>query len=468
MLPSAHPSSRCYPCCKTHSSQLNFPKIDGLTMTDIHSGTTKSVGTNNYPMIEMHSCFGSSSSTTATRTTAIQTAGTVVARRLKLLKRHLNISKWFDNSHQTRNHQSLQQSNKNQSISSSKHVTDPSIPSSETKKKNSTELFRNLYYFSKWMLINYSEFRNWFCQANTDPLIRLKDRIVTKFVIRASKTTSSLSEKEQLLKDYIILSHLYLIHPIIVFFCKLFFWALFNQLTVLYESDLARNLQQLNAFEYYKLMNNENPNMKVSKSLTLHDEQLIKHNGPYIFAIGNQRSLADGIVELAYKTQNSVTIMNIEMALFPFFGWISYGVGSEVIIRQLPNQSWNVLDYMRKTMKRGLFQTYIYPEGARQTSDSRELLPYKMGLFMLAIETQASIVPVIHYGIDDIWPYDDWRIYSGNKAYVVIGEPISTKGMVLNQRFELMELYRTRIKEMIQHLEERKGKHQIDKYYKKL
>ncbi|EFC46144.1 predicted protein [Naegleria gruberi] len=293
------------------------------------------------------------------------------------------------------------------------------------------------------------------------PLLRLKERLIARYFKKSTTTNKegmTLHEKEQRAKDYVILTHLYLIHPIIVFFCKLFFWAFFNSLTVLYESDIARNLNKLNAFEYYHLINEKNPNVKVTKTLSLKEEQTIREKGPFIFAIGNQRSLADGIVELAYKTQNSVTIMNVEMALFPFFGWISYGVGSEVIIRQIPKQSWEVIDNMRRLMKRGLFQTYIYPEGDRQTSSSKELLPYKMGLFVLAIETQASIVPVIHYGIDHIWPYDDWKIYSGNQAYVVMGEPIETKGMVLNQRHELMEIYRQRIKEMIVRMEERIAK----------
>ncbi|KAF0975682.1 hypothetical protein FDP41_005009 [Naegleria fowleri] len=442
------------------------------------SSTRRMKKTTDRMMIEMHPCKGKSSHSST------------IERRLKLLKRHLNIPKWiFGNDDHKKNHyEDFQNNNPNESSKEIKISLSSSSP--KKQQKSSRELLLNLFHFSKWMLIvtgatpcliiTFSSriIRNLGIAVVKQvlfPLLRLKDQLVAQFIMTSNhpsimpiSSSYSLSEKEQLFKDYIILSHLYLIHPIIVFFCKLFFWALFNKLTVLYESEIARNLQQLNAFEYYKLINNENPNVKVSKSLTLKEEQLIKQNGPYIFAIGNQRSLADGIVELAYKTQNSVTIMNIEMALFPFFGWISYGVGSEVIIRQLPNQSWNVLDHMRKTMKRGLFQTYIYPEGARQTSDSRELLPYKMGLFMLAIETQASIVPVIHYGIDDIWPYDDWRIYSGNQAFVVIGEPISTKGIVLNQRFELMEMYRTRIKEMIQRLEERKEKNQIDHYYKKL
>ena len=340
-----------------------------------------------------------------------------------------------------------------------------------TPRSNLLQLIINLYHLSKWMiivigatpclLITFSSriIRNLGIASVKYlifPLLRLRQKLLARFM-NINVNNTDLEKKEQRVKDYIILTHLYLIHPIIVFFCKLFFWAFFNRLTVLYESDIAENLHKLNAFEYYALINEKanEKQEKVTTTLTLSEEQEIRNKGPYIYAIGNQRSLADGIVELAYKTQNSVTIMNIEMALFPFFGWISYGVGSEVIIRQRPQQSWNVIENMRKMMRRGLFQTYIYPEGERQTSASKELLPYKMGLFVLAIETQASIIPVIHHGIDEIWPYNDWKIYSGKKPYVVIGEPIETKGMILNDRFQLVEIYRQRIKEMILRMEER-------------
>ena len=184
----------------------------------------------------------------------------------------------------------------------------------------------NLFHFSKWMIIVTAAtpclivtilsriLRNMTVGTLKNvifPLIRLKERLMAKYFAAsatAKKDNMTLHEKEQRMKDYTILTHLYLVHPIIVFCCKLFFLAFFNNLTVLYESEIARNLKKLNAFEYYRLINETNPNHKISKALTIQEERAIRQKGPYIFAIGNQRSLADGIMELAYKTQNSIKI----------------------------------------------------------------------------------------------------------------------------------------------------------------
>ncbi|KAL9654391.1 hypothetical protein ABK040_010418 [Willaertia magna] len=342
-------------------------------------------------------------------------------------------------------------------------------------KKTKFELFIDFIHLSKWLTViigsipclTYTVFLRilrdvmlFLLDKIAIPTIRLFKRLFPSKMDLSGKETvdcksSSLIQK---VKDYIILTHLYFVHPVSKYFGKLFFTAFFNSMEVIYESKLMENVNSLNAFEYYWLMNSGSSNKnseKITKHLTLREEQLIREKGPFVFGVGNQRSLADGIAQSYYKTPNFVTLMNIEMAFFPIFGWISYGFGSEILIRQSPKQSWAVIENMKDMVRRGVVQTMIYPEGARQTSDTYELLPYKTGLFVLAIETQASVVPVVHYGVDKVWPYNDWKLHSNKKAYLIIGEPIETKGMTINQRYELLEIYRQRVKDMIKRMEQR-------------
>lgn len=68
----------------------------------------------------------------------------------------------------------------------------------------------------------------------------------------------------------------------------------------------------------------------------------------------------------------------------------------------------------------------IAPEGTRTTTG--ELGPFKKGAFHLAIDTQATIVPVVLKGMYDFNRKGDWLLYPG-PVDVYIEKPISTKGM---------------------------------------
>ena len=46
----------------------------------------------------------------------------------------------------------------------------------------------------------------------------------------------------------------------------------------------------------------------------------------------------------------------------------------------------------------------VAPEGTRNTSGNGQLLPFKHGAFTVACETNKPIVPVIHFGANNIFP----------------------------------------------------------------
>jgi 1-acyl-sn-glycerol-3-phosphate acyltransferase len=88
----------------------------------------------------------------------------------------------------------------------------------------------------------------------------------------------------------------------------------------------------------------------------------------------------------------------------------------------------------------------VFPEGTR--SRTGELLPFKKGAFVLAIQAQAPLVPVAIIGARDamrkgspvIWPVE---------ITVRIGQPVEGHGSTYDDRDRLMEEVRTRIAEML-------------------
>jgi 1-acyl-sn-glycerol-3-phosphate acyltransferase len=92
----------------------------------------------------------------------------------------------------------------------------------------------------------------------------------------------------------------------------------------------------------------------------------------------------------------------------------------------------------------------IFPEGTR--SRGGELLPFKKGGFIMAIEAQVPIVPVaIRGGRAAMRKGSPW--VRPVTVRVRVGEPVPTAGFTVADRDELIARVRTRIESMLQDME---------------
>lgn len=119
----------------------------------------------------------------------------------------------------------------------------------------------------------------------------------------------------------------------------------------------------------------------------------------------------------------------IELVKIPVFGYI-YKKLNIIVDRKNPRSRKKAMDDCRESLDRG-YNLAIFPEGTI-SKQSPELLPFKDGAFLLAIEKGIPIVPVT-------LPYN-WKILPGHhgdftlrwhKNMVVYHEPIHTNDLTL-------------------------------------
>jgi len=116
------------------------------------------------------------------------------------------------------------------------------------------------------------------------------------------------------------------------------------------------------------------------------------------------------------------------------------------IDRENRKQALLDLEFAKDKLSSGI-TTWAAPEGTRTRTG--ELGPLKKGPVVLAIQTEAIIIPFIIKGSRKVLPADTWKFSTGEKVDVVIGEPIDAKTYRLKQRKELLETVEQQFKELL-------------------
>lgn len=153
---------------------------------------------------------------------------------------------------------------------------------------------------------------------------------------------------------------------------------------------------------------------------------------PYVF-MSNHRSQFDILAVAAALDDFQLRwVAKKELLDVPFFGFALRHTGHIVIDRSDHEQAITTLNAAREKMATGI-SVMIFPEGTRAKPE-QDLLPFKKGGFMLALDTGFPIVPVAVRGSADLLPRDSW-LPRGGDIDVVVGAPIDVRGL---DRDELM------------------------------
>lgn len=162
---------------------------------------------------------------------------------------------------------------------------------------------------------------------------------------------------------------------------------------------------------------------------------------PYIFMM-NHQSMFDIVAAFVLIKINLRFIAKRILKSIPFLGWYMSVTGMVFIDRRNRHAAVQSLDEACRKIREHGISILVYPEGTR--SATGQILPFKKGPFVMAIQAGVPIVPVAVEGSGYVLGRDSGRLRPGT-VNLKVGEPIETAGLTMADRDALMRRVRDRL-----------------------
>jgi 1-acyl-sn-glycerol-3-phosphate acyltransferase len=145
---------------------------------------------------------------------------------------------------------------------------------------------------------------------------------------------------------------------------------------------------------------------------------------PYIFMVNHQSNVDIPILIQGLPRFQLRWIAKKELLWVPFFGWAMWATKHITVDRANSISAVKSLRRAKERIAAGI-SVVVFPEGTR--SRDGQLLRFKKGGLLLAVETNTEIVPVTIRGSRDLLPSGAWRLRSGT-VEVIVDQPVSIAG----------------------------------------
>jgi 1-acyl-sn-glycerol-3-phosphate acyltransferase len=160
--------------------------------------------------------------------------------------------------------------------------------------------------------------------------------------------------------------------------------------------------------------------------------------------VANHESTADPFL-LSFLPWDMRWIAKEEIFRIPLIGWLMRCSGDISLKRGDRNSVVQMMDECKSTLAAGC-PVMIFPEGTR--SPDGNLLPFKDGAFQLAIEAGVPILPVVIAGTRNCRPKGS-KWFGKARAHARVLEPISTKGLTLDDVASLRDRTRDTLRDAL-------------------
>jgi 1-acyl-sn-glycerol-3-phosphate acyltransferase len=154
----------------------------------------------------------------------------------------------------------------------------------------------------------------------------------------------------------------------------------------------------------------------------------------YVF-VSNHTSNIDVPSIVSVSPEPLRFIAKQELARVPLFGWAARRMGHVFIDRRDSHGAAKVIGDRIARGLRGV-GLFFFAEGTRSTTD--ELLPFKKGAAVAALEAGLDCVPIGVAGAREVLAPKGFSLFRPGRIAVVFGEPISTAGHTLEDRDRLV------------------------------
>ena len=178
----------------------------------------------------------------------------------------------------------------------------------------------------------------------------------------------------------------------------------------------------LNNWERLNNLPNNQPIIIMSNHSSLYDIPIIMHTLPKDISL---RMLAKK-----------------ELYKIPFFGRGMTSLNFPKIDRSNHKQALLDLEFTKELMRSGIV-IWAAPEGRR--SPTSELLPFKKGIFIMAIELGALIVPISIKNANKVLPPNSYNYSINEHVILTVGNFIDTSKLNIEDRDEIIAQVRTQI-----------------------
>jgi len=164
-------------------------------------------------------------------------------------------------------------------------------------------------------------------------------------------------------------------------------------------------------------------------------ENLTVNDGPFVVIFNHQSYVDIPVIVQALPFQLRF-VAKRELLKVPFFGSTVRKSGHIFIERSNRKDSLKGLREAGNTMRELGVSIVMAPEGTRSTTG--DLLPFKKGAFILALEAGFPILPVIIQGTREIMPKGTYTSLGGT-ARVTVCKPVPTSDYTYAERGLLLE-----------------------------
>jgi 1-acyl-sn-glycerol-3-phosphate acyltransferase len=151
--------------------------------------------------------------------------------------------------------------------------------------------------------------------------------------------------------------------------------------------------------------------------------------------VANHASWFDVLALTSITPGRYVFVAKKEVENIPALGRTIRACGHIFIDRQDRQKALASLEAARERLAREKPRIIMFPEGTR--SATGELLPFKKGAFVLAIQTGADVVPTAILGSRAVMRKGSWLVHAGTVT-IRFGAPIPVGGLEMQQRDQLM------------------------------
>ena len=153
---------------------------------------------------------------------------------------------------------------------------------------------------------------------------------------------------------------------------------------------------------------------------------------PAVYAANHLSALDIPVLYASLPTRFRI-LAKRELFSYPFLGWHLKRSGQIPIDPGDARASLRSLNRASDSLRKGM-PLVIFPEGGR--SRDGHMREFMGGAFYMAIKAQAPVVPIVLVGTYELLPMNSFHLHPGC-VDMIVGQPISTKGMVPRQMDEL-------------------------------